>query len=430
MINEAVCEGCGDCGEQSNCLSVEPLETPLGRTRTINQSSCNKDMSCLKGFCPSFVTVEGGQLRRKKGEQGLPNPYDDARLGVLPEPQRLILEGRADPVWGLVVAGVGGTGVITIGQLLGMAAHLEGKGVITQDAAGLAQKGGSTWSHVLIAQNAQDLHTTRVATAAADLVLACDPIVGAHKETLLRLRAGRSKVALNGHTAPTAGFVKDGGWSSPGGACQAQLSQAVGEAAVAAFDVDTAALKLMGDSLYANPMLLGFAWQKGWIPLELASLMRAIELNAVAIDQNKAAFAWGRRAAHDGAAVQRLYTQAQVISMPARRPSLEDLVHRRFEFLSAYQDSAYAQRYSAAGQAVGSELRVNTTTAKPQEQPAVSGLEDGGWLVTWQSLEKDGEYQDYGSYGQRFAADGTPLGYTFFICNRGKVEMIFERYDF
>jgi indolepyruvate ferredoxin oxidoreductase len=346
IINELVCEGCGDCSVQSNCLSVEPLETEFGRKRQINQSSCNKDMSCLKGFCPSFVTVEGGQLRRKARE-GRPNPYDDARLGVLHEPQPLTLAGRADPVWGLVVAGVGGTGVITIGQLLGMAAHIEGKGIVTQDAAGLAQKGGSTWSHVLIAEHAQDLRTTRVATAAADLVLACDPIVGAHKETLLRMRAGRTHVALNGHTAPTAGFVKDGGWSSPGSACQAQIAEAVGAQALAAFDVDSAAVRLMGDSLYANPMLLGFAWQKGWIPLALGSLMRAMELNAVAVDQNKAAFTWGRRAAHDGAVVQRLLSPAQVISLPARRQSLDDVVQRRVEFLTAYQNSAYAQRYSA-----------------------------------------------------------------------------------
>ena len=164
---------------------------------------------------------------------------------------------------------------------------------------------------------------------------------------MLRLRSGRSKVAINGHTTPTAGFVKDGGWSSPGGACQAQIGQAVGESALASFDVDTAAVKLMGDSLYANPMLLGMAWQKGWIPLELASIMRAIELNAVAVDQNKAAFTWGRRAAHDPASVQRQYAAGQVISLPARRQGLDELVQRRVEFLTAYQDSAYAQRYSA-----------------------------------------------------------------------------------
>jgi len=346
VINELVCEGCGDCSVQSNCLSVEPLETEFGRKRQINQSTCNKDMSCVKGFCPSFVTVEGGQLRRK-AHAGRPSPYDDARLGVLPDPQPLSLQGRSDPVWGLVVAGVGGTGVITIGQLLGMAAHLEGKGVITQDAAGLAQKGGSTWSHILIAERTEQIATTRVSTAAADLILACDPIVGAHKETVLRMRAERTRVALNGHTAPTAGFVKDGNWHSPGGACQSQIAQIVGEAALASFDADTAAVKLMGDSLYANPMLMGLAWQKGWIPLGLPALMRAIELNAVAVDQNKAAFTWGRRAAHDLAGVQRLLSSAQVISMPARRQSLEDLVQRRVEFLTAYQNAAYAQRYSA-----------------------------------------------------------------------------------
>ena len=346
LINELVCEGCGDCSVQSNCLSVEPLETEFGRKRQINQSSCNKDMSCLKGFCPSFVTIEGGQLRKKARDARL-SPYDDARLGALSEPQVPALGGTSEPVWGLIVAGVGGTGVITIGQLLGMAAHLEGKGIVTQDAAGLAQKGGSTWSHVLIAQSQHDIRTTRVSTAAADLVLACDPIVGAHKETLLRMRSGRTQVALNGHTAPTAAFVKDGGWASPGSACQAQMQQAVGASAVAAFDMDSAAVKLMGDSLYANPMLLGFAWQKGWIPLQLASIMRAIELNEVAVDQNKAAFTWGRRAAHDGEGVQRLLAPAQVISLPARRQSLDELVQRRVEFLTAYQDRAYAQRYSA-----------------------------------------------------------------------------------
>ncbi len=346
LINELVCEGCGDCSVQSNCLSVEPLETEFGRKRQINQSSCNKDMSCLKGFCPSFVTIEGGQLRKKARDARL-SPYDDARLGALSEPQVPALGGTSEPVWGLIVAGVGGTGVITIGQLLGMAAHLEGKGIVTQDAAGLAQKGGSTWSHVLIAQSQHDIRTTRVSTAAADLVLACDPIVGAHKETLLRMRSGRTQVALNGHTAPTAAFVKDGGWASPGSACQAQMQQAVGASAVAAFDMDSAAVKLMGDSLYANPMLLGFAWQKGWIPLQLASIMRAIELNEVAVDQNKAAFTWGRRAAHDGEGVQRLLAPAQVISLPARRQSLDEVVQRRVEFLTAYQDRAYAQRYSA-----------------------------------------------------------------------------------
>jgi indolepyruvate ferredoxin oxidoreductase len=349
VINELVCEGCGDCSVQSNCLSVEPLETEFGRKRQINQSTCNKDFSCVKGFCPSFVTVGGGQLKKKsKGDNKL-NPFDDGALGVLPLPRVPSLDGsngRTDRVWGIVVAGVGGTGVITIGQLLGMAAHLEGKGIVTQDAAGLAQKGGSTWSHVLISQQPLDICTTRVGMASADLIIGCDPIVTAHKETMLRMREGKTHVALNAHSAPTAAFVHDGNWQNPGSACQAEITKAVGAAQVSAFNADTAATKLMGDSIYANPMLLGYAWQKGWIPLGLESLMRAIELNAVAVELNKAAFTWGRRAALDMASVEKLITPVQVISLPAPRQGLDALVNRRVEFLTAYQNAAYAQRYA------------------------------------------------------------------------------------
>jgi indolepyruvate ferredoxin oxidoreductase len=205
VINELVCEGCGDCGVQSNCLSVEPLETEFGRKRTINQSTCNKDYSCVKGFCPSFVTVEGGQLKKKaKGQRCLA-----VELGALPEP---VLPVRLVQAWGIVVAGVGGTGVITIGQLLGVAAHLEGKGIVTQDAGGLAQKGGATWSHVLIGETQDDIRTTRVSMAAADLIIGCDPIVTAGKETVLRMREGRTHVALNSQGTPTAAFVKNANW--------------------------------------------------------------------------------------------------------------------------------------------------------------------------------------------------------------------------
>jgi indolepyruvate ferredoxin oxidoreductase len=337
VINELVCEGCGDCGVQSNCLSVEPLETEFGRKRTINQSTCNKDTSCLKGFCPSFVTVEGGKLKGK-AKAAAPSPY-----GVeLPEPSLPTMQGA----WGIVVAGVGGTGVITIGQLLGMAAHIEGKGIVTQDAAGLAQKGGATWSHVLIADRADDIRTTRVSMAGADLVIGCDPIVAAGKETVLRMREGRTHVALNAHSAPTAAFVKNANWVNPADACAAEIVHAVGAQAVSAFNADAAATKLMGDSIYTNPMMLGYAWQKGWIPLGRESLMRAIELNGVAIDNNKAAFEWGRRAAHDWASVEKLLAPAQVIEFK-KRESLEALVARRREFLVGYQDQAYADTYAA-----------------------------------------------------------------------------------
>jgi indolepyruvate ferredoxin oxidoreductase len=340
MINDLVCEGCGDCGVKSNCLSVEPLETEFGRKRTINQSTCNKDQSCLKGFCPSFVTVEGGRMKVKtRGQAPLALGACDVEL---PEPV-LPATGEA---YGIIVAGVGGTGVITIGQLLGMAAHMEGKGIVTQDAAGLAQKGGATWSHVLIGDRQDDIRTTRVSMAGADLVIGCDPIVSAGKETVLRMRLGRTRVALNAHSAPTAAFVKNAEWANPSDACAAGIAEAVGAQAVGAIDADAVATKLMGDSIYINPMMLGYAWQKGWVPLGLESLMRAIELNAVAVENNKAAFAWGRRAAHDWPSVERLLAPAQVIEFK-KRETLESLVARRVEFLTAYQNAAYAESYGS-----------------------------------------------------------------------------------
>jgi indolepyruvate ferredoxin oxidoreductase len=337
VINELVCEGCGDCGVQSNCMSVEPLETEFGRKRTINQSTCNKDFSCVKGFCPSFVTVEG-ELK-KKAKTGKVNPFE---LGSLPEPTLPALQNA----YGIVVAGVGGTGVITIGQLLGMAAHIEGKGIVTQDAAGLAQKGGNTWSHVIIAPAQEQIATTRVATAAADLIIGCDPMVAASKETLARMHVGRTHVALNGHGSPSAGFVLNGNWQNPSEKCSAAIAEAVGPSHMSVFNADTVSTKLMGDSLYTNPMMLGFAWQKGWIPLEKASLMRAIELNAVAVDQNKAAFEWGRRAAVDYASIEKQLTPGQVIELK-KRETLDDIINKRVEFLTGYQNAAYAAQYKA-----------------------------------------------------------------------------------
>jgi indolepyruvate ferredoxin oxidoreductase len=368
VINELVCEGCGDCSVQSNCLSVEPLETEFGRKRQINQSTCNKDFSCVKGFCPSFVTVEGGQLKKKsKAAQGAPTP---AQLGALPEPMVPALGGAQQDVWGIVVAGVGGTGVITIGQLLGVAAHLDGKGVVTQDAGGLAQKGGATWSHVLIGVNQEVIRTTRVSMAAADLIMGCDPIVTMAKETVLRMAQGRTRVALNSHSTPTAGFVKDGNWQNPAQACAEEIVKCVGADAVGSFNADAAAVKLMGDSLYTNPMMLGYAWQKGWVPLSRSALLRAIELNAVAVEQNKTAFEWGRQAAHNWRAVEDLLDPGQVIEFK-RPPSLDALVARRVEFLTAYQNAAYAQDYVSfvnevrqAEMAGGTSLPLSEAVAK------------------------------------------------------------------
>ena len=338
VINELVCEGCGDCSVQSNCLSVEPVETEFGRKRRINQNTCNKDYSCVKGFCPSFVTVEGGQLKKpKKQQQG-----DLASMPALPEPSLPL----AQTAWGIVVGGVGGTGVITIGQLLGMAAHLEGRGVVTQDAGGLAQKGGATWSHIQIANRQDAIFTTKVDTAKADLVIACDAIVGATKYTLAVMQQGRTYVALNTHGTPTAAFVKNADWQFPGGHCEAAVKASVGEALVGAFDAEQVAVQLVGDSIYTNPLLLGYAWQQGRVPLSHAALMRAIELNGVQVENNKAAFAWGRHAAHDLASVQALFRAAQVIEF-VRKPSLDEMLAKRVDFLTGYQDAAYAASYKA-----------------------------------------------------------------------------------
>jgi indolepyruvate ferredoxin oxidoreductase len=330
---------------------VEPLETEFGRKRQINQSTCNKDFSCVKGFCPSFVTVQGGQLRKKaKAQSATVTDADN-----LPEPAIPQLTSTAQTVaahthvgaWGIIVAGVGGTGVITIGQLLGVAAHLEGKGVVTQDAGGLAQKGGATWSHVLIAADQDDIRTTRVSMASADLVIGCDPIVVAGKETVLRMRHGRTHVALNSHSAPTAAFVSNANWTNPGDECLAEITCVVGQDSVGAFDADAIATQFLGDSIYTNPIMLGYAWQKGWIPLQLASLIRAIELNAVAVDNNKTAFAWGRKAALDWPAVQQLLNPGQVVAFtPRSTQTVDAVVAERVEFLTGYQNAAYAAEYA------------------------------------------------------------------------------------
>ncbi|MDE2566834.1 MAG: 2-oxoacid:acceptor oxidoreductase family protein, partial [Burkholderiales bacterium] len=341
VINELVCEGCGDCSVQSNCLSVEPVDTEFGRKRRINQNSCNKDYSCVQGFCPSFVTVEGGRL--KKPKPAAPGAADRlAGLPPLPEPA---LPPTAQ-AWGIVVGGVGGTGVITIGSLLGMAAHLEGKGVVTQDAGGLAQKGGATWSHIQIADRQDAIHTTKVDTAKADLVIACDGIVGALKTTLAVMQPGRTYVALNTHATPTAAFVADPDWQFPLGPCESAMRASVGPALLGAFDAEQVAVQLLGDSIYTNPLLLGYAWQQGRVPLSHAALMRAIELNGVQAERNQAAFEWGRRCAHDLAAVQALFDARHVIRL-VKKPGLAETVAQRADFLTAYQNAAYAATYRA-----------------------------------------------------------------------------------
>lgn len=335
IINEEVCEGCGDCGVQSNCVSILPLETPLGRKRTIDQNSCNKDYACIQGFCPSFVTVEGGTLRKPPKSRAAP-PVD-LPVPVLPDLERPC---------NVIVTGVGGTGVVTIGALMGMAAHLEGKGVLVLDMAGLAQKGGAVMSHVRLAATPNELHAARVAARQADVVLGCDLMVGAGKDALGTMDKLRTRAVMNTDVLPTGAFTRDPEWRAEP---EVMLQRVRDSARVTeSLDATAIAVALMGDAIATNVFLLGYAWQKGWLALQEASLMRAIELNGAAVAMNQAAFVWGRQAAFDMAAVRAaagIDTPTSVASMPARTPSLEALIVDRKKRLKAYQNTAYAERF-------------------------------------------------------------------------------------
>ncbi|MBR0567924.1 indolepyruvate ferredoxin oxidoreductase family protein [Azoarcus sp. L1K30] len=334
FINEAVCEGCGDCGEQSNCMSIVPVETELGRKRAIDQSSCNKDYSCLNGFCPSFITIEGGRVRKGSALQA-----DESHFAALPDPA---LADTARP-FGIMVTGVGGTGVVTIGALIGMAAHLDGKGVTVLDMTGLAQKGGSVYSHIRIADRPDDLHAVRIAAGEANAVIGGDVIVSASVEALAKMSARHTRAVINVAETPTSDFAHDPDWQFPLDKMQEVVREATGGDNVDFVDAQGLATALLGDAIATNLFLLGYAWQKGMVPVSHDALMQAIELNGVALDMNRRAFLWGRRAAHDLAAVQRFMQPQHAI--PIRPPTLDELVTKRVEFLTAYQDAAYAERY-------------------------------------------------------------------------------------
>ncbi|MBI5784995.1 MAG: indolepyruvate ferredoxin oxidoreductase family protein [Rhodocyclales bacterium] len=334
FINERVCEGCGDCGVQSNCLAVIPVETKYGRKRAIDQSACNKDYSCLAGLCPSFVTIEGGQL--KKGRA-----MSDDESGFAPPPTPPLAD-TADP-WNILIAGVGGSGVITIGALIGMAAHIDGKGVSVLDMTGLAQKGGAVFSHVRIADSPDNLHAVRIATGEADAVISGDVIVAASREALSRMAGRRTRAVVNACETPTAEFTRDPDWQFPLAKMQDAIRAATGEDAASFIDATTLSTRLLGDAIGTNLFLLGYAWQQGLVPVSGAALDRAIELNGTAVEMNRKAFLWGRRAAHERAAVERY---AQPAASPQAVPqTLDELVASRAADLTDYQDAAYARRY-------------------------------------------------------------------------------------
>ena len=349
-INSLVCEGCGDCGVKSNCVSVLPKETEFGRKREIDQSNCNKDFSCVKGFCPSFVTVKGGGLRKRKGTG------NKELLANLPAP---VIRGDLEQPWNILITGVGGTGVVTIGALLGMAAHLENKGASVLDQTGLAQKGGAVTTHVRIARTPADIHAVRIAAGEADLVLGCDMVVVNDYWALSKIRADRTEVVINDYQAMPGPFTRQPDMQFPAEGIVQAIRTALGgrePLQVAATEIATA---LMGDAIATNLFMLGVAWQRGLVPISLEAIERAVELNGAAVEMNKTAFAWGRLSAINPDAVLEAAGMLEAPEAEASAPmagplddetistSLDELIERRIQFLTEYQDKAYAGRYVA-----------------------------------------------------------------------------------
>jgi indolepyruvate ferredoxin oxidoreductase len=337
IINELVCEGCGDCGVQSNCVSVQPLETEWGRKRTIDQSSCNKDFSCVKGFCPSFVTVHGAKLKKGVGVAA------DHDLPPLPEPKLPAIE----QTYNIIVTGVGGTGVVTTGGILGMAAHLEGRGIGVLDMAGLAQKGGAVFSHIRIAESPEMIHAIRVAAGRADLVLGGDIVVAGTRKVLAAVKHGATEVVVNTAEFLPGEFTRNADFSLPTERLKRTIVADAGPEKTHFIDASGIAAALFGQSIGANLFLVGYAYQLGAIPLSSASIERAIELNGEAVTMNKAAFHWGRHAAANPDAIAKLAKPGPAVSSEARQlsESFDEMVERRVVFLTAYQNAAYAARY-------------------------------------------------------------------------------------
>ncbi|MCR4264928.1 indolepyruvate ferredoxin oxidoreductase family protein [Nitratireductor sp. ZSWI3] len=337
FINELVCEGCGDCGVKSNCVSVQPQETEFGRKRRIDQSSCNKDFSCVNGFCPSFVTVHGGKLKKAQGVTGANDPLE----GV-PEPKLFKMKHG----WSAVVDGIGGTGVVTIGAIVGMAAHLEGKGAGIIDMAGLAQKGGAVFTHLRIAETPEEIHAIRVAAGEADLILGCDLVVSGAKKVLAAAREGHTLFMANTAEVMPGDFARSADFSLPVERLKKAVRQAVGEKKAHFFDATHAATVLFGNSVGANMFMLGMAYQFGGLPVSSEAIEKAIALNGQAVSMNVTAFRWGRRAAHEPEFVRHLVAKSSNGNVRAPlSQTLDEIIHKRAVFLAAYQNEAYAERY-------------------------------------------------------------------------------------
>ncbi len=338
IINELVCEGCGDCGIQSNCVSIQPVETEFGRKRRIDQTSCNKDFSCINGFCPSFVTVHGAKFRKAKGLANTRDPLD----GVPEAPVFPVENG-----WSCIVDGVGGTGVVTIAAVLGMAAHLEGKGCGAIDMAGLAQKGGAVFSHMRIASKPEDISTIRVSAGKADLVLGGDLVVSGSKKVLASVREGETLFVTNTAEIMPGDFTRSADFNLPAEKIKRAIIDAAGEEKAHFFDATSTAVALFGNSVGSNIFMLGFAFQHGGVPVSAEAIEKAIELNGQAVDMNIAAFRWGRRAAHQPEFVSNLVEKSKIpLADRDLSKDVDEMISKRIAFLTAYQDAAYAQRFA------------------------------------------------------------------------------------
>ena len=391
FINDAVCEGCGDCSTTSNCVSVEPLETEFGRKRIINQSTCNKDMSCTKGFCPSFVTILGGDIRQPKRETAPSTSHP--LVTSLPTPKLPLLDRPTE----ILVAGIGGTGVVTIGALIGMAAHLEGKGCSVLDMVGIAQKGGAVLSHVKVARRPEDLHSVEVGAGGADLLIGCDLVVSASPEALSRVRHGQTRVIVNNHNTPTAGFIHDPNFDFETSINQHTLAKTAGEKNSFFLEATQIATALFGDSIATNVFMLGVTYQSGAIPVSAEAIERAIELNGVAVEMNKGAFAWGRLAAHNLTAAE-AEADKRLVKNPVTKLSqtLDQTINRRIGYLTKYQNISYAARYRS--------LVSKVKTAEATKTPGATGLAEAVARYAFKLMAYKDEYEV-----ARLHSDGTFL---------------------
>ncbi|MBA3813945.1 MAG: indolepyruvate ferredoxin oxidoreductase family protein [Alphaproteobacteria bacterium] len=338
FINERVCEGCGDCSIKSNCLSVQPIETSFGRKRKIDQSSCNKDFSCVNGFCPSFVSVHGGKLKKS-----LPSAKTEDLMKNFPDPRLPSLEKP----YSIFLTGVGGTGVITVGAILGMASHMEGKGTSIVDMAGLAQKGGAVISHIRIAEKPEDIHATRIYMGEADLIFGCDLVVTGGPETLNKIKKDKTVILVNDDQSITGHFINNPDYDFHHETLKNNILEAAGKDHVDFIAANRLATGLLGDAIGTNMFMTGFAYQKGLIPLSHQAIEKAIEMNGVAVSFNLQAFYWGRYAALDRQAVEKaagLNEQEKIFKIPT---TFEEILEHRKEFLTAYQNKAYADRYES-----------------------------------------------------------------------------------